>query len=112
MSDKNLGELQELVLLVIGNLKEDAYGLAIKEFITKDLDRHISISAIHATLQRLEKKSLVTSQYDSSSNTQRGGRPKLVFQLTALGEKTLAAQRDLRNTLWKGMSELSLSPDA
>lgn len=55
MSDKNLGELQELVLLVIGNLKREAYGLAIKAYINEELDRPISISAVHATLQRLEK---------------------------------------------------------
>ena len=109
MGDKSLGELQELVLLVIGNLKEEAYGLAIKEFISKDLNRGISISAIHATLQRLEKKGLVDSNYDNSSGSKRGGRPKLIFRITALGEKTLQTQRELRNGLWDGMVGLDLA---
>ncbi len=107
MGEKIIGELQELVLLVIGNLGDQAYGLAIKEFIHEELDRPISISAIHATLQRLEKKGLVTSYYDNSQSTERGGRPKLIFQMTAIGEKTIATQRQQRDHLWKGIPGLS-----
>ena len=102
--------MEEMLLLSVVAMREDAYGLAIKEFISSDLQRNISISAIHATLQRLEKKGLVTSHYDNSDSTSRGGRPKLIFQLTALGEKTIANQRDLRNKLWEGIAGLNLSP--
>ncbi len=109
MKENSLGELQELVLLVIGNLQRDAYGLAIKEFIRERLNRPISISAIHATLQRLEKKGFVTSTYDKTSNNERGGRPKLIFTITAYGEKTLAEVRSTRNELWNGMYGLTLN---
>ncbi len=109
MKENGLGELQELVLLVIGNLNQDAYGLAIKEFMKEKLNRPISISAVHATLQRLEKKGFVTSEYDKSTNNDRGGRPKLIFTITAHGEKTLSEIRSMRNALWNGMYDLSLN---
>ncbi len=109
MKEKGLGELQELVLLVIGNLDHEAYGLAIKEFIKDKLDRPLSISAVHATLQRLEKKGFVTSAYDKSANNERGGRPKLIFSITAHGAKTLDEVRTTRNQLWNGMYDLSLN---
>lgn len=109
MKENGLGELQELVLLVIGNLNQDAYGLAIKEFIKEKLNRPISISAVHATLQRLEKKGFVSSEYDKTTNNERGGRPKLIFTITAHGERTLAEVRATRNELWNGMYSLSFN---
>ncbi|MEP5611935.1 MAG: PadR family transcriptional regulator [Cyclobacteriaceae bacterium] len=110
MKENSLGELQELVLLVIGNLNTEAYGLAIKEFIRERLKRPISISAVHATLQRLEKKGLVTSAYDKTATSERGGRPKLVFSITAHGQKTLEEVRAIRNQLWDGMYGLGINP--
>lgn len=112
MKENSLGELQELVLLVIGNLNTEAYGLAIKKFIRDKLGRPISISAVHATLQRLGKKGLVTSEYDKTSTNERGGRPKLVFSITAHGAKTLEEVREIRNQLWNGMYGLGFNHQA
>ena len=106
---ENLGELQELVLLVIGNLGEEAYGLKIREFIARELSRKITISTVHATLQRLEKKGYVQSRFDKSGSQERGGRPKLIFWVTASGERVLLAQRYQRDRLWKGFPLITTS---
>ncbi len=107
MKGTNLGELEELVLLVVANLNSEAYGLAIRNFINERAGRTASISTIHATLQRLEKKGFVTSAYESESSGDRGGRPKLIFSITAEGEQALIATRQLREELWQGAPNFS-----
>lgn len=103
MGKYELGELQELVLLVIGNLGEDAYGLAIRKFLSEKVNRKISLSAIHSTLHRLEQKGMVESSYQKGQSSKRGGRPKLIFTITASGKSTLEKQRETRNLLWNGI---------
>ena len=84
MKGTYLGELEELVLLIIANLQEDAYGLQIKNYIREKCDRAVSISTVHSTIHRLEEKGFLRSAYDNSHNSERGGRPKLVFSITPI----------------------------
>lgn len=109
MKGTNIGELEEIVLLVILNLQDDAYGVAIKKYIIANCNRQVSISTVHATLHRLEHKGLVYSKYDGSSGGERGGRPKLVFRITSSGETALRNIRELRNKLWDTVPSLSFS---
>lgn len=100
MKGTNLGELEELVLLIVANLYKDAYGLAIKNEIIDKCNRSVSISTVHATLHRLESKGFLESKYDDTAIASRGGRPKLVFTVTKSGEQALKHMRELRNQLW------------
>ena len=100
MKGTNLGEFEELVLLIVANLYKDAYGLQIKEAIKNRGNRPVSISTVHATLHRLKQKGYLASEYDSSSITERGGRPKLIFHVTKEGKAVLIKVRELRNGLW------------
>ncbi len=109
MKGTNLGEFEELTLLVVANLQEESYGLAIKKYILEKCSRKVSISTVHATLHRLETKGFVRSAYDGSNAGERGGRPKLIFMLTASGEKALRTTKDLRNNLWSTIPSLGLS---
>ena len=58
MSKEHLGELEELILLVILKLEKDAYGLAIRQEIIKQAQRSVTIGAVHGTVNRLEDKGL------------------------------------------------------
>ncbi|MDN5203078.1 PadR family transcriptional regulator [Fulvivirgaceae bacterium BMA10] len=109
MKGTNLGELEELVLLVVANLDDDAYGLAIRNYIKAKCERSVSISTVHATLHRLELKGFVSSRYDSQATGERGGRPKLLFTITASGERAMRYTRDLRNNLWSTIPKLSFN---
>ncbi len=109
MKGTNIGELEEIVLLVVLNLAENAYGLAIRDFINDNCGRKVSISTVHATLHRLEEKGLLKSSYQHSGETSRGGRPKLQFSITKSGQITLQTVKELRNRLWTGIPEFTFN---
>lgn len=97
-----IGEFEEIVLLTVGILEDEAYGVNIKNDIKTRLDRKVSVGALQAALRRMEKKGYLTSQ-QGASTSKRGGRPKLFFRLTALGHSALAYSRETRNRLWDAM---------
>jgi PadR family transcriptional regulator, regulatory protein PadR len=102
-----VGEFEELVLLTIASLGEDAYGVSIKENIEKRSDRSISIGALHSTITRLEEKGLIKSWLGEPTQ-ERGGRRKRFFEITHQGKVSLHHVKDLRDELWK-LSKTTLS---
>jgi len=104
MKGTYLGEFEELVLLAVALLHDDAYGLGILDEIEAKSGRTVTISTIHSTLNRLEKKGLLTS-YMGGATTARGGRSKRFFEITASGRKALIHAHKLRNTMWDGIPQ-------
>jgi PadR family transcriptional regulator PadR len=102
-----VGEFEELVLLTVASLGEEAYGVAIKEDIEKRSDRAISIGALHSTITRLEEKNYLKSWLGEPTQ-ERGGRRKRYFELTQSGKVALHEIKQLRDDLWK-LSKASLS---
>lgn len=94
-----LGELEELVLLIVALLREDAYGVVVVQELQKQAGREISISAVHAVLHRLEEKGFVESSMGGAS-AERGGRRKRFFKITAYGHQVITQLRDTRNAIW------------
>ncbi|HTE30955.1 MAG TPA: hypothetical protein VK666_11325, partial [Chryseolinea sp.] len=78
MPKEYLGEFEELVLTMVGILKDEAYGNAIVNEIRERIGRDSNLSAVHVTLYRLEDKGLIKSQMGGSTNA-RGGRRKRIF---------------------------------
>ena len=99
MKDKMLGSFEETVLLLVGILEKDAYAFRISEEYEVQTKKPASIGAIHATLDRLNKKGLLTSEMVAPT-AERGGRRKRVYKITAEGEQALIAARDFRVSLW------------
>jgi PadR family transcriptional regulator, regulatory protein PadR len=102
-----LGEFEELVLLTIVALDNNAYGVAIQQDIEKRSDRSISIGALHSTLTRLEEKGFLTS-YMGEPSQERGGRRKRHFEITRAGKLALHDMKSLRDELWN-VSKIKLS---
>ena len=100
MIETRLGEFEEIILLLVGILKEDAYAFRIAEEFESQTKRAVSIGAVHSSLVRLEKKSFLRSSMASGTN-ERGRRRKRVFTITAYGKKALEEARDLRVSMWK-----------
>ncbi|MEQ9298967.1 MAG: PadR family transcriptional regulator [Cyclobacteriaceae bacterium] len=94
-----IGELEEVVLLTVVMLQEDAYGVAITKEIELQLNRRISVSAVHSTLHRLEEKGYADS-YMGGATAQRGGRKKRFFKVTKLGGQILTEIQEARKLLW------------
>ena len=99
MKGTNLGEFEELVLLTVAILYEDAYGLAITDELTKQTGRRSSISSVHKVLVRLEKKGFLKSHMGGETEA-RGGRKKRLYTLTKSGVSVLNETKEIRNTMW------------
>jgi PadR family transcriptional regulator, regulatory protein PadR len=99
MSRFYLGELEELVLLIVALHDKNAYAIVIVEELQKQAGRDITLSAIHAVLHRLEEKGFVTSFLGGASSI-RGGRRKRIFTITSYGQQVIAELRDTRTLIW------------
>lgn len=95
-----IGEFEELVLLTVAVLGDDAYGVSIKEDIEARSNRAISIGALHSTIARLEEKGFLKS-FLGGATQERGGRRKRFYQLTHSGKSALHDIKNLRDELWK-----------
>ncbi len=94
-----IGELEELVLLLVGILKDDAYAVAVLKEMKDQTGRELNISAIHAVLNRLEEKGWLNSHMGGASQ-ERGGRRKRFYQLTAAGKAILDSVKSQRDGLY------------
>lgn len=104
-----IGEFEELVLLTVATLGENAYGVAIKEDIEQRCDRSISIGALHSTITRLEEKDYLKSWLGEPTQ-ERGGRRKRYYEITHTGKIAVHTVKALRDDLWKlSKSALALS---
>ena len=98
MARIHLGEFEELILLTVGVLYQEAYAVAIAKEIEKQSGRSIIISAVHKSLYRLEEKGLLKSAL-SEPEAKRGGKRKRLFTITSYGKKALDESLDLRVSL-------------
>jgi PadR family transcriptional regulator PadR len=99
MIETQLGEFEEVILLLVGILDKDAYAFRIAEEFEQQTKRAVSIGAVHSALTRLDGKGFLTSKM-SESTQERGGRRKRIYTITAYGRKALQAARDFRMNLW------------
>ena len=107
MGKEYLGEFEELVLTMVGVLREEAYGNAIVNEIKDRVGRDSNLSAVHVTLYRLEDKGLVKSSMGGSTNA-RGGRRKRIFTISNAGLAMLRAMKEARMDLWKLIPQLKI----
>ena len=99
MKKFQLGEFEEIVLLTVGILYGDAYGVAIKEEIEKRLQRKVSVGALQSALRRMETKGFLSSELGETTKA-RGGKRKRYFKITAFGKKALDFNIQTRLDLW------------
>lgn len=107
MKEIKLGNLEEIILLLVGVLKEEAYSVSIVEEYRKQTKKSINMSAIHTALYRLEDKGFLDSKL-SESNAKRGGKRKRIFSLTDQAVSALKELSDLRNQLSNQIPQLSI----
>ena len=107
MGKEHLGEFEELILLMIMLLKDEAYGLAIRKELKEQANRTVTIGAVHGTVNRLEKKGFIESRLGGASDL-RGGRRKRLFTITSAGKSILERSRDAKVTLWSKIPELAI----
>ena len=102
-----LGEFEELVLLTIAALVNDAYSVAICDELEKNTGRSAKLGVVHSVLNRLEDKGLVKSKLGEATNA-RGGKRKRYYTITSSGKAALIKAKELRDQLWSMIPEISL----
>lgn len=107
MKRYQLGEFEEVVILTVAILNNEAYSVAIKNEIESRLSRTVSMGALHTALVRLEDKGYLKS-FNGEATEERAGRPKKYFQITALGKKAMAYSKEMREELWKAIPKVVL----
>lgn len=106
MKGTYLGEFQEIVLLTILVLGENAYGVTIQDEIGERTGRNVSRGALHTALTRLDEKGFISSGYGGAT-AERGGRRKRFYQVTNLGKNALEDAKTLRDKLWGEVPQVS-----
>lgn len=102
MKNYQLGEFEEIVILTVGILNNEAYSVAIKDEIESRLSRTVSMGALHTALRRLEDKGYLRS-YAGQVTEDRAGRPRRYFEITAMGKKAMQYVKATRDELWKAI---------
>jgi PadR family transcriptional regulator, regulatory protein PadR len=106
---KLLSNHEEIFLLAILNLGDNAYGVTIRREVSKATGESWSIGAIYDPLYRLESKGLIRS-YLSNSTPERGGRSRRMFEIEPEGFKALVAHKRVRDGLWRRVGDAVIEP--
>ena len=102
MADIHLGEFEELVLLAVGGLGEEAYAVPIQQEIEQRASRPATMGAVYAALDRLEGKACLRS-WLGEPTSERGGRKKRYYRVTGAGRAALTGMRLARERMWEGI---------
>jgi len=104
-ADRSLGEFEQIVLLAVLRLGDEAYGVTILQEIAARTGRNPSPGALYTTLHRMEDKGLVTFR-DGEPTAERGGRAKRFVQVTREGRSSLASAQAAYRSLMEGLELL------
>lgn len=105
MPDIYLGEFEQVVLLAILRLGDEAYAIPVREEIEARTGRQVARGALYTALERLEAKKCVRSSM-SEPLPERGGRSRRYYAVTPAGLTALRESRDAWLALWKGVESL------
>src|SRR5260370_34945840 len=97
-----LGEFEEVVLMAILRLGDNAYGVPIRRLIEDETNRSTSFGALYTTFDRLEKKGYISSR-QGGATSERGGRSKRYLKVERPGLEALRACHDGRAKMWTGL---------
>jgi DNA-binding PadR family transcriptional regulator len=97
-----LGELEQMLLLVILQLNDEAYGVTIRRTLFERAARDVSLATVYTTLDRLEQKGCVTTRMGEPT-AERGGRRKRYYRVSVVGMRTLKASLGAIRSLTDGL---------
>lgn len=101
-ADRSLGEFEQIVLLAVLRLGDEAYGVTILNEIAERTGRTASPGAMYTTLHRMEDKGLIRFR-EGSPTPERGGRAKRYVQVTKEGRTALASAQAAYRSLSEGL---------
>jgi DNA-binding PadR family transcriptional regulator len=102
MPRDHLGDFEQIVLLAVLRLGEDAYGVPVRREIEQRTGRSLTVGALYRTFDRLEEKGYLSSSF-SDPTPERGGRSKRYFKITATAVEALRDSRKTLAAMWEGL---------
>lgn len=106
MKEYQLGEFEEIVLLTVAILQDQAYGVLLRQEIETRTSRTVSVSALQTALRRMEKKGYLESTMGEATAV-RGGKRKRYFKVTRVGRQALEHTKTIRMRLWESVPKMS-----
>lgn len=98
----HLGEFEQLVMLAVLRLGDNAYGMTVRREIERIAYRSATLGSVYGTLDRLEEKGYVSSWHEDPDPV-RGGHPRRYFHVEPEGKLALANARDMMRRMWRGV---------
>ena len=98
-----MGEFEQLVLLALLRLDNDAYGMEVRQEIERHTGREVSYGAVYTTMDRLERKGFVAHRMGDPI-AERGGRARKYFRVLPEGREALRATQQALTAMWEGVS--------
>ncbi len=105
---KDITLTEEIVLLAVWKLRDNAYGVTVRQHISETTSRILPYGTLYSALAKLEKLGYLT-KIVSDPTPERGGRSKNYYQVTPDGIAALKNSLDLRKSLWDDETQLALS---
>jgi len=102
-----LTRTEEIIMLAIWRLEDNAYGVTIADMLTRISGRKWVLGAVYVPLERLEKKGYISSRFGNATK-KRGGRSKRMYKLSRAGLNAMILTRNMEQSLWEGISIPSL----
>lgn len=99
---RHLGELEQLVMLAVLRIGEEASGMTIRRELEVTARRRVTIGSVYGTLERLEAKGLLSS-WRGEPDPVRGGRARRYFRVESAGEAALREAREQTDRMWDGV---------
>ena len=96
---KSITRIEEMILLAILNLGEDAYLVSIQSYLSEIFEKKVSLTSVHLPLRRLEKINYLGTKMGEATAI-RGGRRKKIYKVTDIGYEALEKYRNISNKLW------------
>ncbi|MEM7298153.1 MAG: helix-turn-helix transcriptional regulator [Bacteroidota bacterium] len=103
MKKTKLGEFEEMVLLAVILLKEEAYGVEIKRELEDRMNEQLSVGSIQSALKRMEEKGFLSSEFGEATN-KRGGKRKRIYTATPYAQKVLQEIKEIREGFWANIA--------
>ncbi len=101
---KELTKTEEILLLAIWRLKDDAYGVKIRQHVSQIIGKDFTYGNLYSALSQLAKKKYVNKSLGESTQDRRG-RQKIYYSVSALGLKALKAAREMHRKMWEDITD-------
>jgi len=107
MQYKELTKIEEILLVAIWDLKDKAYGVKIRQYVSNIIGKDFTYGHLYSALNQMVTKKMVTKTPGNSS-TQRMGRPRIFYSVSPEGLKALKAAREMNQKLWSIIPDYAL----